>query len=193
METKDPALDAFRSRPAWANLPPALLTALADRLCTVENVQQFTRLSEDSGLLEQNIYPLVMSDRDVDYLTGMISTALTSYGNAAGERQELENARRAFTLALLLNPRNPATLFGLGLVHTFSYNCREAVRYFDQLLALKPDPSSNDALEGGLVDLERIGMLDDFKRKALDLRRQCLEADRQTRSDQSKPTKPDRE
>ena len=189
METKNPALDAFRTRPAWVNLPLDLLSALVDKLRTIENIEQFIRLTEDVGLLENNIYPLVVLDQNVDFLMGPISTALTSYGNAAGERQELENAQRAFTLALLLNPRNPATLFGLGLVHTFSHNCREAALYFDQLLALKPDPNSGDALEGGLVDLEKTGMLDDFKRKALDLKLQCQEADRQTGSYQPKPTK----
>lgn len=79
-----------------------------------------------------------------------------------------------------MNPRNPSALFSLGLVHTLSHNCREAVRYIDRLLALKPDPSSGDSWEGGLVDLERSGMLDDLKRTAREVRRQCRGIDRQT-------------
>lgn len=169
----DPALDAFRSRPAWASLPPALLNALAVRLRTVENVQEFTQLAEEAGLLEGHIRPVAVGGHRPDFLIGAISRILTSYGNAAGERQQLESARRAFSLALLLNPRNPSALFSLGLVHTTLQNCGEAARLLDQLIALKPEPNSSDSWEGGLADLERSGMLGDLKRNAADVRRQC--------------------
>lgn len=169
----DLALDVFRSRQAWASLPPALLNALAVRLRTVENVREFTQLAEDADLLERHIRPLVAGGHRPDFLIGAISRILTSYGNAAGERQQLESARRAFSLALLLNPRNPSALFSLGLVHTISHNCGEAARVLDRLIALKPEPHSSDSWEGGLADLERSGMLDDLKRNAADVRRQC--------------------
>lgn len=169
----DPALDAFRSRQAWGSLPPALLEALAVRLRTVENVREFTQLAEDAGLLEQNIRPLVAGGQRPDFLIGAISRVPTSYGNAAGERQQLDSARRAFSLALLLNPRNPSALFSLGLVHAISHNCGEATRLLDQLIALKPQANPADSWEGGLADLEKGGLLDDLKRNAADVRRQC--------------------
>ncbi len=169
----DPALDAFRNRQAWASLPPTLLNALAVRLRTVENVREFTQLAEDAGLLEQNIRPLVAGGHQPEFLVGAISRGLTSFGNAAGERQQMDSARGAFSLALILNPRNPSALFSLGLVHAISRNCGEAMRFLDQLTALKPQPNSADSWEGGLADLERSGMLDELKRNAADVRRQC--------------------
>lgn len=169
----DQALDAFRSRQAWASMPPTVLRALAARLHTVENVREFMQFAEGAGLLDRHIRPLAENEQRADFVIGGISRVLTSYGNAAGERQDLDNARRAFALALLLNPRNPSALFSLGLVHTLTRNCRDALAFLDRLIALKPDPNSADAWEGGLVDLERSGMLADLKRNAIDLRRQC--------------------
>lgn len=171
--TADPALDALRNRQVWTTLPPALLNALASRLRTVENVHEFAQLAEDTGILEQNIRPLVADGHRTEFLVGAISGALTSYGNAAGDRQQLGTARRAFALALLLNPRNPSALFSLGLVHALSRNCSEAVRFLDQVIGLKPQPKSADSWEGGLGDLERIGILDELKRNAADVKRQC--------------------
>jgi tetratricopeptide (TPR) repeat protein len=179
----DPALDAFRNSQAWATLPPALLSVLAARLRTVENVREFMQLVEAADLLQQSIRPLVALRQDIrplvadghgpDFLVGAISSVLTSYGNAAGERQQLDSARRAFSLALLLNPRNPSALFSLGLIHTISRNCGEAARALDQLIALKPQPNSADSWEGGLADLEKSGMLAELKRNAADVRLQC--------------------
>jgi hypothetical protein len=139
------AADVFRSRQTWRDFPYRFIDALSARLSSAEKAKEFVILTENAGILQNNIRQV--ADQDPDFAVGSVATTLTSYANTMGERRRFADAKRALDMALLLKPRHLTAWMSMALVAANTNDCRTAVAYADKVLTFKPRPGISDPWE----------------------------------------------
>jgi hypothetical protein len=145
--------DVFRSRQIWKDLPSRFIDALSAKLSSADKAKEFVTLTENTGILQNNI--IQVADQDPDFGLGSVATSLTSYANTMGERKRFADAKRALEMALLLKPRHLAAWMSMALVAVNTNDCRTAVAFADKVLTFKPTPNTSDPWEKGQADSMR--------------------------------------
>ena len=143
----------FQARAVWRSLAPEFLAAISSRLATVERADEFARLCEGTGILQNNILSFPLSVPE--FALGMVAATLTSYANhMSGEESGLAEALHATELALLLKPRYWPAWSVMALTAYNSGDYSSAVVWADKVLAFlafEPDAESDDAWEQSLA------------------------------------------
>ena len=147
--------EMFISRGIWKTLPPAFLKALSVRLGSREMVVRFIILCERTGILRNNIcslsklYVALANNPDftVDTWLGTAALPLIRYANAMANADQLQPAKMALELALLLHPRAYTAWSTMALVLFKLGDYRAAAEWAGKVLNFNPDACSDEPLE----------------------------------------------
>jgi len=110
----------------WDALPSVLLREIQHRMGV--DFRHLNELAQAHGLFHQRYFKRPARDfLDIDYEVGMLAFLVGSLGNQLAQREQVEDARRAFEYSLQLkNADNPAA-FSLANLHVMQGNLDNAL------------------------------------------------------------------
>ncbi len=107
-----------------------------ERAIQTQNLRQKLDLASQAAIMDpQSVDPLIV--RGQTYLR-LASVAYSNATKPSDYSEYIDNARMDFDRALLIDDKNTWALLGLGDVNAWLHRPEEAIRLFEQVLALDP-------------------------------------------------------
>jgi hypothetical protein len=152
VNVKNEALAVFQNRQDWKTLPPDFLNQLAIKLKTADSALEFVLLCEKTGILKENIKPILETVNDNNEVAILlVSNSIVSCGNKMIYEKQYSLAKRLLQISILIEPRNYPAWESMAGVSLNINDCKNAIFWANKVLSFKPDKNSENIVERNLA------------------------------------------
>ena len=151
----------FATRDGWKHLPKPFLLELSARLMDPEKVIEFILFAEKHGL-EQSQLPDISKGGDAETAMRNLAACLIDFA----EELSPDEVKDALSLAVMLDPDNPAAIYDLAIEHFIAERFGTAAPLLEQVMQLCDQLDAGGSIGIGQPNTREIflrarGMYDD--------------------------------